>query len=195
MSSSSDNVLIYAEPMLDTEEYLMKYIEDLKKLLEENVLPDLGMKLEYQVYTLKGGFAGHRSIIFTINDEQFFSVELTVRKYLGVERIYPQTKEIGKHRKSEMEHLGVIKATGNFLINKAIAVMKSFDYYFILDKNCQYFCNKYLVAIGLQEAQLVTDADIATKIAVFALIIAFLYVFLRWLDGTDHTAVGLTCIS
>lgn len=179
MSSSSGNVPIFAGPMLDTREYLEKYIEELKKLLEKNVLPDLDKILVYQVYTLKIDFATHRSIIFTVNDEQFFSVELTVWEYFGEDRIYPHTREIGTHWKSEMEYLGVIVATGNFLINKAIAVMRGFDRYFILGPNCQDFCNKYLVAIGLQEAQLETDANVVTKIAVFVLIIAILVAFLR----------------
>ena len=72
--ASCDNV--FAEPMLDTDEYLEKYKKQLIKLDNQNLLPDLNMELKYKVYSIQGsGFGAHKSIVLTTNDEQFVTVE------------------------------------------------------------------------------------------------------------------------
>ena len=94
-----------------------------------------------------------------------------------------------------MEYLGDIEATGKDLIGKAVAVMKRFGNYFKFCNNCQNFCNMYTEAIGLKQAQTLTDGDKAAIIAMIGGIIAFLFALMRWLDGTVKTAAGLACIS
>ena len=67
---------IFAEPMLDTEQYLEEYKQQLIELDKRNLLPDLNMELKYKVYSIQGsGFGAHKSIVLTTNDEQFVTVE------------------------------------------------------------------------------------------------------------------------
>ena len=169
MSSGDD---IFAEPMLDTDEYLEKYMQQLIKLDKQGLLPDLTETLRYKVYSIQGsGISAHKSIVLSTNDEQFVSVELGIDTIKGRRHIYPVTRKIDKDLKPEMEYLGVIEATGKDLIAKAIAVMKHFGRYFMFGNNCHDFCDRYLEAIGLKEAQTVTDADKVVISAIFARII------------------------
>ena len=176
--ASCDNV--FAEPMLDTDEYLEKYKKQLIKLDNQNLLPDLNMELKYKVYSIQeSGFGAHKSIVLTTNDEQFVSVELGFIKIDGKKHIYPVTRKIDKALKPKMEYLGEIKATGKDLIGKAVAVMKRFGTYFKFCNNCQNFCNMYTEAIGLRQAQTLTDGDKAAIVAIIGGIIAFLFALMR----------------
>ncbi len=58
-----------------------------------------------------------------------------------------------------MEKLGTIKAKGQDLIVKAVAVTEHFGSYFKFTNNCQNYCNKYLEAIGLGYAKTPTDME------------------------------------
>lgn len=177
MASCGD---VFAEPMLDTKQYLKEYLEQIAKLDKQKLLPDLDAKLKYKVYSLRvSGFGGHKSIVLTTNDKQFVSVELGFTKIEGVKRIYPVTREIDKAYKPKMEYLGEIEATGVELIAKAIAVMKHFGKYFKLNNNCQNFCNMYTEAIGLKHAQTLTDGDKASIATFVGGIIVSLFAFLR----------------
>ena len=187
---------VFAEPMLDADEYLEEYKQQLIELDRQNLLPDLNTRLKYKVYSIQGsGFGAHKSIVLTTNDEQFVSVELGFIIIDGKKHIYPVTRKIDKALKPKMEYLGEIEATGKDLIGKAVAVMKRFGTYFKFCNNCQNFCNMYTEAIGLKQAQTLTDGDKAAIIAMIGGIIAFLFALMRWLDGTIRTAAGLTCIS
>lgn len=171
---------VFAEPMLDTEQYLEDYKQQLIKLDKENLLPDLNMKLKYKVYSIRGsGFGAHRSIVLTTNDEQFVSVELGFKEIDGVNHIYPCTMKVDKSRKPKMEYLGEIEDTGQNLIGQAVAVMRRFGNYFKFCKNCQDFCNMYTEAIGLEQAQRLTDMDKIAIAAMIGAIIAFLFAFMR----------------
>ena len=193
MASCND---VFAEPMLDADEYLKEYKQQLIELDKQNLLPNLNTKMKYKVYSIQGSsFGSHKSIVLTTNDEQFVSVELGFIEIDGLNHIYPVTEKIDKALKPKMKYLGVIEATGEDLIGKAVAVMKHFGSYFKYRNNCQNFCNMYIEAIGLKQAQTLTDADKAAIIAIIGGIIAFLFAFMRWLDGTIRTAAGLTCIS
>lgn len=163
---------IFAEPMLDTDEYLNKYLEQLVELDKEGLLPKLDEELQYQVYSIKAsGFGAHKSIVLTTDDEHFLTVELGFMKVDGVKHIYPVTQHLPKSEKPKMEKLGTIVAKGEDLIGKAFAVMKLFGSYFKFGKNCQDFCNKYAAAIGLEGAQSLTDAE---KVQLTGLVVAFL---------------------
>ena len=167
---------IFAEAMLDTEEYLEKYKQQLIELDDKNLLPQLDLKLKYKVYAIRGsGFGAHKSIVLTTNDENFVTVELGSIKVDGVKRIYPVTKTVDKSLKAKMEYLGEIQATGQELIGKAVAVMKKFGSYFKLCNNCQDFCNMYAEAIGLKHVKKLTDGDKAAIVGLLAAIIAFLF--------------------
>ena len=171
---------VFAEPMLDADEYLEEYKQQLIELDEQGLLPNLNTKLKYKVYSIQGSsFGAHKSIVLTTNDEQFVSVELGFIVIDGRKHIYPVTKKIDKALKPKMEYLGVIEATGEDLIGKAVAVMKHFGNYFKFCNNCQNFCNMYTEAIGLKQAQTLTDGDKAVIIALIGGIIAFLFAFMR----------------
>ena len=72
-----------------------------------------------------------------------------------------------------------MRAKGQDLIAKAVAVMKEFGYYFKFCKNCQDFCNKYLEAIGLGEAKTFTDDEEAAILTAVAVIIVSLFAMLK----------------
>lgn len=172
MSSSE----IFAEPMLDTDDYLKEYKDQLTELDEEGLLPPLELILEYKVYTIRGNkFGAHKSIVLTTDDEHFVTVELGFIEVDGKLHIYPVTQSIDKSAKDRMQHLGNINATGQELIGKAIAVMKKFGSYFKLCNNCQDYCNMYAEAIGLKHAQTLTDGDKAALAGLLAVILAFLF--------------------
>ena len=171
---------IFAEPMLDTEEYLQEYIEQLIDLDKKGLLPRLDATLTYKVYTIRGSdFGAHKSIVLTTNDEHFITVELGFIEVDGKKHIYPVTRQLGASDKSKMEYLGAIKAKGEDLIGKAVAVMKQFGSYFKFCKNCQDFCNMYAEAIGLKNAQTLTDHDKVAITGILAAIVAFLFARLR----------------
>lgn len=176
MSSSE----IFAEPMIDTKEYLQKYKEQLIELNNKRLLPQLDLKLGYKVYSFRGsGFGAHKSIVLTTDDEHFVTVELGFIKVNGIKHIYPVTRSIDKSAKAKMEYLGEIEATGQELIGKAVAVMKHFGSYFKLCNNCQDYCNKYTEAIGLKQARTLTDRDKVALAGIVAAIVAFLFVVMR----------------
>ena len=171
---------VFAEPMLDADEYLEEYKQQLIELDRQNLLPDLNTRLKYKVYSIQGsGFGAHKSIVLTTNDEQFVSVELGFIVIDGRKHIYPVTRKIDKALKPKMEYLGEIEDTGINLIGKAVAVMKRFGNYFKFCNNCQNFCNMYTEAIGLKQAQTLTDGDKAAIIAMIGGIIAFLFALMR----------------
>ena len=177
MGSCND---VFAKPMLDTEQYLEKYKQQLIELGKQNLLPNLNTKMKYKVYSIQGSrFGSHKSIVLTTNDEQFVSVELGFTKINGKKHIYPATRKIDKDLKPKMEYLGEIEDTGEDLIGKAVAVMKHFGSYFKYCNNCQDFCNMYMEAIGLKQAQTLTDVDKAAIIAIIGGITAFLFAFMR----------------
>ncbi|XP_078372868.1 uncharacterized protein LOC144656518 [Oculina patagonica] len=170
----------FAEPMLDTEEYLQAYKEQLTELDNEGLLPPLDEELEYKVYSIRGEkFGAHKSIVLTTDDEHFVTVELGFIIINGKKHIYPVTQAIDRSDLAKMEYLGEIVATGQELIGKAVAVMKNFGSYFKLGNNCQDFCNMYVNAIGLKHAQQLTDGDKLvlnlTKGGLVAAILLFLF--------------------
>lgn len=157
---------IFAEPMIDTDEYLKKYLEQLDELDKKGLLPKLDEERQYRVYSIKGsGFGAHESIVLTTDDEHFLTVELGFMEVDGVKHIYPVTQHLPKSSKPKMEKLGTITAKGEDLIVKALAVMKYFGSYFKFGNNCQDFCNKYAAAIGLKRAQSLTDGEKAALTA------------------------------
>ena len=159
--------------MLDTEDYLKKYTEQLIELYDEGLLPDLNLEQEYTVYSIRESeFGGHKSIVLTTDDEYFFTVELGFREVNGKKHIYPVTKAIDKSLKAKMEYLGKKVTTGYALIGNAIAVMQQFGSYFKSCNNCQDYCNMYMEAIGLKEAQTLTDVDELVRLV--SMILAFL---------------------
>lgn len=171
MSSSE----IFAKPMLDTEDYLQMYKDQLTELYDKGLLPDLNLEQEYTVYSIRESrFGGHKSIVLTTDDEYFFTVELGFREVNGKKHIYPVTHAIDKSLKAKMKYLGKKVATGYRLIGIAIAVMQEFGSYFKLCKNCQDFCNMYLEAIQLKEAQTLTDGNIAEVLVHLGTILVFL---------------------
>lgn len=151
---------IFAEPMLDTEEYLAAYLGQLSDLGKKGLLPPLDQELEFKVYSIRGSkFGAHKSIVLTTNDEHFVTIELGFHEVNGKKYIYPATESLDKSFKRNMEFHGKIKTKGKVLVGKALAVMKHFGSYFKLTNNCQDYCNMYLEAIGLKHAQKLTDAD------------------------------------
>ena len=171
---------VFAEPMLDTEEYLEEYREQLVDLDEKGLLPKLDENLTYKVYSIRGSeFGAHESIVLTTDDEHFITVELGFIIVDGKKHIYPVTRSLSKSKKSKMEYRGTIEAKGEELIGKAVAVMKQFGSYFKFCNNCQNFCNMYVEAIGLKKAQTLTDGDKAKIAGIVAAIVAFLFAMLR----------------
>ena len=169
-----------AEPMLDTDKYLKKYLKQLDELGKQGLLPKLDEELQYQVYSIKeSGFGAHKSIVLTTDDEHFLTVELGFTEVKGVKHVSPVTQHLPKSAKPKMEKLGTIVAKGEDLIVKAVAVMKHFGSYFKFGNNCQDYCNKYAAAIGLQGAQSLTDGDKVALTGLVGAILAFLFVFLR----------------
>ncbi|XP_044173247.1 uncharacterized protein LOC114961047 [Acropora millepora] len=171
---------VFAEPILDTNEYLNKYVQQLVELDKKGLLPKLDKELQYKVYSIKGReFGAHKSIVLTTDDEHFVTVELGFKVIDGVKRIYPATRSLPKTLKPKMQYLGTITAKGNYLIAKAVAVMRHFGSYFKFCNNCQDYCNKYAAAIGLEGAQSMTDSDKVKLTALVAAILVFLIAVMR----------------
>ena len=170
----------FAEPMLEGEEFLQEYIDQLKPLLKDGTIPNLGEKKEFQVYSIKGsGFGSHKSIVLSADGQRFFSVELGFITVDGEKRIYPVTRKIPSSIKDKLTSLGKIEATSGDLISKAIALMKKFGSYFKWCNNCQDYCNYYLEEIGLSKAQTLTDGDKGIILGFAAAILVILYKLLR----------------
>ena len=162
--------------MLDTEEYLQEYKDQLIDLDKKGLLPRLDVNLTYKVYTIRASqFGAHKSIVLSTDDEHFITVELGFITVDGKKHIYPVTRQLSKSAKAKMEYLGTINAKGEDLIGKAVAVMRHFGSYFKFCNNCQNFCNMYAEAIGLKNAQTLTDGDKATIIGILAGIVVFLF--------------------
>ena len=176
--SSTD---IFAEPMLDSKEYLEEYMKQLTELYKKGLLPDLDATLNYKVYSIRGSqFGAHKSIVLTTDDEHFITVELGFLEVHGTKHIYPVTRPLDSSDKSKMTNLGSIEAKGADLIGNAVTVMKHFGSYFKLCNNCQDFCNMYLEAIGLQKAKSLTDSDkVAIGVMLGVGVIAFLVFSLK----------------
>lgn len=171
---------VFAEPMLDSDEYLEEYKEQLTELDKKGLLPKLDATLTYKVYSIRGSqFGAHKSIVLTTDDKHFITVELGFHKVDGKKHIYPVTRQLDSSNKSKMEYLGTINAKGEDLIAKAVAVMKRFGSYFKFCNNCQNFCNMYVEAIGLKAGKSLTDGDKAAIAALLAGIIAFLFAMLK----------------
>ena len=176
--SSTD---IFAQPMLDSKEYLDEYMKQLTELDKEGLLPNLDITLSYNVYSIRGSqFGAHKSIVLTTDDEHFITVELGFHEVGGTNHIYPVTRPLDSSNKPKMEYLGTIEAKGVDLIAKAVAVMKHFGSYFKLCNNCQDFCNMYVEAIGLEKAKSLTDSDKLTIGAMVGVgVIALLVIALK----------------
>ena len=171
---------IFAEPMLDGDEYLKEYREQLTELDKKGLLPKLDATLTYKVYSIRGSqFGAHKSIVLTTDDKHFITVELGFHKVDGTKHIYPVTRQLDSSNKSRMEYLGTINAKGEDLIAKAVAVMKQFGSYFKFCNNCQNFCNMYVEAIGLKKGKSFTDGDKVTIATLLAGIIAILFAMLK----------------
>ena len=150
----------FAEPMLESKEYLEEYMKQITELGKKGLLPDLDETLDYKVYSIRGSdFGAHKSIVLTTDGEHFLTVELGFLEVNGTKHIYPVTKPLDSSYKDKMTYIGTIEAKGADLIGKAVSVMKHFGSYFNLCNNCQDFCNMYLEAIGLGEAKSLTDPD------------------------------------
>ena len=159
---------------------MQRYKNQLIELDNKGLLSKLDATLPYKVYSIRGSeFGAHKSIVLTADDEHFFTVELDFIKVNGKKHIYPVTRQLHSSNKPKLEYLGTVKAKGEDLIAKAVAVMKQFGNYFKLCKNCQDFCSKYVEAIGLKEAQSLTDGDKAAIAAMIAGIIMFLFAILK----------------
>ena len=151
---------IFAEPMLDSDEYLEEYMEQLSEHGKRGLLPKVDATLTYKVFSIRGSeFGAHKSIVLTTDDQHFVTVELGFIKVDGKNHVYPVTKELTSSLKPKLEYHGTIKAKGEELIEKALVVTKDFGSYFKLCNNCQDFCNSYLEAIGLKEAKSLTDVE------------------------------------
>ena len=175
--SSAD---VFAEPMLDSDEYLKKYKTQLAKLDEKGLLPNLNVILTYKVYSLSGSdFGAHKSIVLTTTDKHFVTVELGFMMVDGKKHIYPVTRELDPSNKPKLEYLGTTDAKGEDLIAKAVAVMKRFGKYFKFAKNCQNFCNMYVAAIGVKGGKRLTDSDKVALTSMLSGIIAALFVVLK----------------
>ena len=103
--SSSD---MFAAPMLDTDDYLQRYKEQLIELGKKGLLPQLDLKQGYKVYSIRGSeFGAHKSIVLTTDDEHFVTVELGFIKVK-----VKLTRAMNKSAKAMMEYLGKIEITG-----------------------------------------------------------------------------------
>ena len=165
----------FAEPMLEGDDYLKSYIEELKPLLKDGTIPDLKKEESFEVCSIKGSdFGSHKSIVLSADGQRFFSIELGFITVDGEKRIYPVTRKISSNLKGKLVYHGKIKATSGDLISKAIAMMKNFGTYFKWCNNCQDYCNYYLDEIGLSDAKSLTDGDKVTIVGIAVLILAII---------------------
>ena len=174
MASCND---VFAEPMLDDEQFLEKYSKKLRALQKEGHLPlDFNKEVPYKVYSFEGsGYGSHRSIVLSTDDERFFSIELGFIKVNGIKRIYPVTRKIDASFKPKFTFHGTVNMSTATLLSRGIATMKNFGSYFKFCNNCQNFCNYYLEAIELGKTKKMTDGEKAGIIAIASGIIALLF--------------------
>ena len=160
MASCND---VFAEPMLENDEtFLEEYVEKLKELQNQGVLPtDLEEEIRYEVYSVEGrGCGAHRSIVLSSDDERFFTIELGFTEDAdGIKRIYPVTDEINATLKPKFTSHGTVTMSTGTLLGHGVAVMKKFGSYFKFCNNCQDYCNYYLESIGLGKTKKMTDAE------------------------------------
>ena len=149
--------------MPKTLEYLHEYWWKVVDLENKGFLPfnKLDVCLPYYVFSIGGSkFGAHKSIVLTTDNERFVTVELGFRTVDGRKFTSPVTRPLLELlAENKLEYLGTIMATGVDLIEKAVVVMKQFGSYSKFCHNCQDFCNMYLKAIGLRQAQTLTDGD------------------------------------
>lgn len=63
--------------MLQGDNFLEQYIEELRELLQEGSIPNLKEKKTFKVYSIKGSsFGAHKSIVLTADDQRFFTAGL-----------------------------------------------------------------------------------------------------------------------
>ena len=151
-----------AEAMLDGEEAIQEYTNQIDEYRGKGLLPNLNQILPYKVYKIrKQEIGADESIVLSTEDKHFVTVELGFKKKKGKNHVYPRTGPLDASMKSKMNYLGTIKVRGQELIEKAVAVMKRFGKYDRLCNNCQVFFNVYAKEIGLG-AQWLTDGDKVT---------------------------------
>ena len=79
---------MFAEPMLDSDEYLEKFKKQVNELKRKGLLHKFDATLTYKVYSIRGSdFGAHKSIVFTTDDKHFFTVELGFRVADGTVRV------------------------------------------------------------------------------------------------------------
>ena len=170
---------IFAEPMLDSDEYLEKFKKQVNELKRKGLLQKFDATLTYKVYSIHGSdFGAHKSIVLTTDEKHFITVELGFTVVNGKKHIYPVTRELHPSNKPKLEFLGTIDAKGQDLLAKAVDVMKRFGNYFKFCKNCQNFCDKYVEAIGLKKAKSLTEDDMSAIAAILTgILVFFLFLF------------------
>ena len=170
---------IFAEPMLDSDEYLEKFKKQVNELERKGLLQKFAATLTYKVYSIHGSdFGAHKSIVLTTDDKHFITVELGFTVVNGKKHIYPVTRELHPSNKPKLEFLGTIDAKGQDLLAKAVDVTKRFGNYFKFCKNCQNFCDKYVEAIGLKKAKSLTEDDMSAIAAILTgILVFFLFLF------------------
>ena len=171
---------VFAEPMLDNDDFLRDYAEALQSLQDQKVLPrDMKEEMPFKVYSIEGSGCGpHRSVVLSSNDKTFFTVELGLIKVHGTKRIYPVTEEFDASKKSKLSYHGEVKMSAGTLISRAVATMKKFGSYFKFCNNCQHFCNCYLESIGLGETKKLTDSEKTTLVAMAVTLLGILLMLL-----------------
>ena len=118
------------------------------------------------------------TIVLTTDEKHFITVELGFTVVNGKKHIYPVTRELHPSNKPKLEFLGTIDAKGQYLLAKAVDVMKRFGNYFKFCKNCQNFCDKYVEAIGLKKAKSLTEDDMSAIAAILTgILVFFLFLF------------------
>ena len=167
---------VSAQPMLDNVDFLNIYVEQLRSLQNQNVLPrDLEKEMPFKVYSIEGSGCGtHRSVVLSADDKTFFTVELGFIIIDDTRRIYPVTEQMDASLMPKLFYHGQVNMSAGTLISRALATMKKFGSYFKYCNNCQHFCNNYLVAIGLGETKKMTDSDKASIAAMAIGLLAML---------------------
>ena len=110
--------------------------------------------MPFKVHSIQGSGCGpHRSVVLSVDDETFFTVELGFVTVDGKKRIYPVTRKIDARSKHKLSYHGEVTMSVGTLISTAVATLKKFGSYFKFCNKCQHFCNSYLESIGLGETK------------------------------------------
>ncbi len=169
---------VFAEPMLDDDNFLKEYATQLHALQEAGDLPsDLKKEMTYQVYSFEGsgsGYGAHRSIVLSSDGKRFFSMELRLITVDGINRIYPFTQKIDECYKGKLKFHGTVKMSTGTLLSRGVTILKEFGNYFMPCNNCQDYCNYYLEAIGLGDTKMMTDGQKASLISLAVGVLAIL---------------------